>query len=147
MVAANKSPFLLCSILSYSHLPGFSQTLFRFCLEVRTSLRTLLKTDNFDALTLLRHWDKTKMSSASLPVPCIEGDKGNVNIGIGATFLAICVITTFLRIYTRMRRVTAGFGMDDVFILIAVVSQDLDETRNTKLTKFRDTCNHALCFK
>lgn len=65
------------------------------------------------------------MSSASLPIPCIEGDKGIVNIGIGATFLAICIISTCLRIFTRMRRVTAGLGMDDAFILMALVSHDL----------------------
>ena len=65
------------------------------------------------------------MSSASLPIPCIEGDKGMVNVGIGATFLAICVISTCLRIFTRMRRVTAGLGMDDAFIFLAVVSPDL----------------------
>lgn len=76
------------------------------------------------------------MSSASSSIPCIEGDKGTVDIGIGAILLAICVILTCLRIFTRTRRVTAGLGMDDAFIVLAVVSHDLHDTRNTQLAKF-----------
>lgn len=66
--------------------------------------------------------------SSALPIPCIEGNKGTVIIGFGATFLAITIILTILRIFVRVRRVTAGLGWDDAFIVIAVVSDDLRET-------------------
>jgi len=60
-------------------------------------------------------------SVLSLP-PCIEGDKGDVIIGVSSAFFAICVILTSLRIWMRVWRVTAGLGWDDASIIIAMVS-------------------------
>ena len=62
------------------------------------------------------------MASVPLIPPCIEGNRGPVNVGIGALFLSICVILTSLRVFLRVRRIAAGFGWDDAFILIAMVS-------------------------
>lgn len=61
------------------------------------------------------------MSSGALPIPCVQGNKGTINVPVGATFLAISIILTGLRIFTRTRRVTAGLGWDDASIIIAVV--------------------------
>ena len=75
------------------------------------------------------------MSSAALPIPCIQGDKGPVNIGISATFLAISIILTGLRIFTRISRVTAGLGWDDASIVTAVVSAGFQVTTEQKINQ------------
>lgn len=75
------------------------------------------------------------MSSVALPIPCVQGDKGTVNVGVGATFLAISIVLTGLRIFTRTRRVTAGLGWDDATIIIAVVSNYLQEIPQHKVNQ------------
>ena len=66
---------------------------------------------------------------ATLPVlpPCVEGNEGSTNLGVGATFLTICVILTTLRIYVRTKRMTAGLWWDDACIVFAMVSMALGE--------------------
>ena len=68
------------------------------------------------------------MTSVPLLPACIEGNKGPINVGIGAVFLTISVILTILRVYVRTRRITAGLGWDDACIILATVRIVLQRT-------------------
>ena len=63
------------------------------------------------------------MSSLSL-FPCIGGDKGAAVVATGTVLTLTASVLTGLRIYTRARLVSAGFGWDDVTIILAMVSKE-----------------------
>lgn len=86
------------------------------------------------------------MSSVPLLPPCIEGDKGAVNVGIGAVFLAICIVLTSLRIFARVRRVAAELGWDDAFVVIAMVNIVLNPCGDLDLTSIPGIGSSALHF-
>ena len=72
--------------------------------------------------------------SSTPPLPFIEVDKGVSVLVTVVIFTIIAAILTGLRIYSRVRLVSAGLGWDDVSIVLAMASDDLEHREKSSLT-------------
>ncbi len=55
------------------------------------------------------------------PIPCIDGDRSSAVTAVGTIFTIAALVLVGLRIFTRVRFVSAGLGWDDFCIVLATV--------------------------